>query len=155
MIKHVIENGMLIHKSVALEIKKKKKFKAEKGTIFKIIKVDKKQKILGGVVYEPDEVDTQGDYTDAKEIEKAMYRFMERYATDSKRIRINHQGKKYHFPIMEVFQAEGDGTKKGGQILKAGTWWLEIKVTNDAVWKMAENNEIEAFSMGGHSKARA
>jgi len=56
---------------------------------------------------------------------------------------------------MEVFQAEGDSTKKGGQILKAGTWWLEIKVTNDKIWEMIKNNEVEAFSMGGHSKARA
>lgn len=128
--------------------------KTEKGTMFKIMKVDKKQRILGGVIYEPNEVDTQGDYTDAKEIEKAMYRFMEKYATDTKRIRINHKGKRYHFPIMEVFQAEED-TTKGGQMLKKGTWWLEIKVTNDAIWKMAEKNEIEAFSMGGTSKAKA
>ena len=56
---------------------------------------------------------------------------------------------------MEVFQAEGDGTKKGGQILKAGTWWLEIKVTNDKIWEMAERREIEGFSMGGRSKAKA
>ena len=128
--------------------------KEEKQTIFKIIKVDKAQRILGGVIYEPDEVDTQGDFTDAKEIEKAMYRFMEKYATDTKRIKINHKGKRYHFPIMEVFQAEED-TVKGGQTLKKGTWWLEIKVTNDTIWKMAEKNEIEAFSMGGHSKAKA
>ncbi len=135
--------------------KKKISTKAKESTTLKILKVDKVQQIVGGVVYEPDEVDTQGDFTDAKEIEKAMYKFMERYATDSKRIRINHQGKKYHFPIMEVFQAEGDSTKKGGQILKAGTWWLEIKVTNDKIWEMIKNNEVEAFSMGGHSKARA
>lgn len=135
--------------------KKKAPTKKKESTTLKILKVDKAQQIVGGVVYEPDEVDTQGDFTDAKEIEKAMYKFMERYATDSKRIRINHQGKKYHFPIMEVFQAEGDSTKKGGQILKAGTWWLEIKVTNDKIWEMIKNNEVEAFSMGGHSKARA
>ena len=133
--------------------KKKAPAKTEKGATFKIIKVDKAQRILGGVIYEPDEIDSQNDYTDEKEIEKAMYRFMERYATDTKRIRINHKGKRYHFPIMECFQAEED-TIKGKQTLKKGTWWLEIKVTNDAVWKMAENNEIEAFSMGGSSKAR-
>lgn len=132
--------------------KKKVQIKKEGGATFKIMKVDKAQQIVGGVIYEPEEVDTQGDYTDAKEIEKAMYRFMEKYATDAKRIRINHKGKRYHFPIMEVFQAEGDGTKKGGEILKAGTWWLEVKVTNPTIWKMIENKELEGFSMGGTAK---
>lgn len=126
--------------------------KAQKQAMFKIIKVDKKQQIVGGIVYEPEVEDTQGDFTDAKEIEKAMYLFMEKYATDSKRIKINHKGKRYFFPIMEIFQAEGDGTKKGGQILKAGTWWLEIKITNKDIWQMVERKDLEGFSMGGTAK---
>lgn len=125
--------------------------KKEKGTMFKILKVDKKQQIVGGIVYEPDEIDTQGDFTDAKEIEKAMYRFMEKYATDSNRIKINHKGKRYHFPIMESYIPDED-TKKGGQILKAGSWWLMIKVTNKTIWKMIENKELEGLSMGGSAK---
>ena len=127
--------------------------KATKSAMFKIMKIDKARKILGGVIYEPNEIDTQDDYASEKEIGKAMERFMERYATNTKRIRINHQGKRYHFPIIECFQTEED-TTKGGQTLKKGTWWLEIKVTNDAIWKMAESNELEGFSMGGTSKAK-
>lgn len=123
----------------------------EKDTIFKIMKIDKKEQIIGGIVYEPDEVDTQGDYADAKEIEKAMYRFMEKYATDTKRARINHEGKRYHFPILECFQPEED-TIKGDKPLKKGSWWLMMKVTNKDIWNKIESGELEAFSMGGTAK---
>lgn len=210
MIKHIIENGMLVHKSAAPEIQLEKKLTAaqrtdyekesveirenakktkyphkfeaakwthpnghprcihcgdeeiedDKGkklpcekpvTKFNIIKIDKKQQIVGGVVYEPDEVDTQGDYADKKEIEKAMYRFMEKYATNTNRIRINHKGKKYFFPVIESFIPEQDITK-GGQKLKAGTWWLMIKITNDKVWADVESGALTGFSMGGRAK---
>lgn len=210
MIKHIIENGMLIHKSVTPEIQLEKKlsdaqrkecdaetdlirenakkakyphkFKAAefthpnghprciqcgdeqredaKGkelpcerpvTKFNIIKIDKKQQIIGGVVYEPDEIDTQGDYTNKKEIEKAMYRFMEKYATNTKRIRINHKGKKYFFPIIESFIPDHDITK-GGQKLKAGTWWLMIKVPDEKIWTEIEKGNLTGFSMGGRAK---
>jgi len=126
--------------------------KAEKSTVMKIIKVDKKKQIVGGIIYEPDEIDSQGEFTDAEEIEKAMEKFMEKYATDTNRIRINHKGKRYHFPIIECFQPEED-TKKGGEIIKKGAWWLEVKVTNPAIWKMIEDKELEGFSMGGTARA--
>ena len=210
MIKHIIENGMLIHKSMEPEIKLEKKlsdaqqkdyekeseqirentkkakyphkFEAAKWTHpnghprcihcgdeervdakdkqlpcerpvtkFTITKIDKKQQIVGGVVYEPDEVDTQGDYADKKEIEKAMYRFMEKYATNTKRIRINHQGKKLFFPIVESFIPDHD-TMKGDQALKAGTWWLMIKVTDEKIWNEIEKGTLTGFSMGGKAK---
>lgn len=117
-------------------------------TKFKIMKIDAKQQVIGGIVYEPDVVDTQGDYTDEKEIEKAMYRFMEKYATDTKRARINHEGKRYFFPILECFQPDED-TVKGDKPLKKGSWWLMMKVTNKDIWDKIESGELEAFSMGG------
>jgi len=120
-------------------------------TKFNIIKIDKKKQIVGGIVYEPDEVDTQGDYTDSKEIEKAQNRFMEKYATDTKRIRINHKGKKLFFPIIESFIPEHD-TMKGDKPLKAGTWWLMIKVTNANIWADIEAGKLTGFSMGGTAK---
>lgn len=119
---------------------------------FNILKVDKAKQIVGGIIYEPEEEDTQGDYTDAAEIEKAMYRFMEKYATNSKRIRINHEGKKYFFPILECFQPDHD-TIKGDQRLKAGSWWLMIKITNNKIWEDIESGKLTGFSMGGRAKA--
>jgi len=119
---------------------------------FTITKIDKKKQMVGGIIYEPDEVDTQGDYADEKEIEKAQERFMEKYATDTKRIRINHQGKKLFFPIIECFIPEHD-TIKGDKPLKKGAWWLMIKITNEAIWKDIEDGKLTGFSMGGTAKA--
>ena len=118
---------------------------------FKITKIDKAEQIVGGIIYAPDEVDSQGDYTNADEIRKAMYKFMEKYATDTKRIKIQHMGKSYYFPILEVFQPEED-TRKGDQTVKAGAWWLMLKVTNKAIWGLVEKGRLTGFSLGGTAK---
>jgi len=122
--------------------------KEDKEYFFKFYKQNKKKQIVGGIVYEPDAVDTQGDYTDAEEIQKAMYDFMEKYAKNSKRIKIGHKGATHTFPIMECFQPEHDITR-GGQTVKKGAWWLMLKVTDKAVWDDIEKNKITGFSMGG------
>lgn len=124
----------------------------QKSALFKIMKIDKKQHIVGGIVYEPDVVDSQGDMASKEEIEKAMYRFMEKYATQSNRIRIMHKGKMYYFPIMESFIPESDMTK-GGQTVKAGSWWLMVKVLNKQIWDQIESGKLTGFSMGGRAKA--
>lgn len=129
-------------------IPKKEKKPAEKVANFRIVKVDQAQQIVGGIVYEPNVVDTQGDYTDKESIQKALYGFMEKYYNDSKRIKVMHQGTPHSFPILECFQAEED-TKKGGQIIKAGGWWLMIKVTNADIWKGIVDGRFTGFSMGG------
>lgn len=127
--------------------------KAQKGTIFKIIKINKTKKLAGGIVYEPNTEDTQGDLASKEEIEKMMHGFMKRYATDTKRIKINHKGKRYFFPIIEAFIPEKD-IEKGGETIPAGAFWLMIHISNDKIWDMIERKELEGFSMGGHSKAR-
>jgi len=68
------------------------------------------------------------------------------------RIRINHMGKKYFFPIIESFLPEHD-TIKGDKPLKKGSWWLMIKVTNERIWKDIEDGKLTGFSMGGTAKA--
>lgn len=121
---------------------------------FRILKIDKKQHIVGGIVYEPRAVDSQGDWTDKTEIEEAMYGFMEKYAKDTKRIKVMHKGKPRFFPIVEVFQPDGD-IKKGGQTIKAGTWWMMVKVEDNEVWELIEKGELTGFSMGGRASAKS
>jgi len=123
---------------------------AEKSMMFKIYKLNKRKHLVGGVVYEPESVDSQGDYTDAEEIEKAIERFMEKYSKDPKRIRVNHEGQAYYFPIIECFQPETD-IKKGGKVVKAGSWWLMVKVTDNDIWQLIESGKLTGFSMGGRA----
>lgn len=131
----------------------KKSDKKSDELYFEIVKADKKKQIIGGIIYEPHEVDTQGDYTDAEEIQKAMYKFMaEKYFKDPNRIKINHKGRKHSFPILESFQPEED-TVKGEKVVKKGSWWLMIKVTSKTIWKDIEAGELSGFSMGGSATA--
>lgn len=121
------------------------------GFVFKIYKIDKKQQVVGGIVYEPDVIDSQGDYTDAKEIEKAMQKFMIKYADNTSRIKVSHKGKRYRFPIIESYIPEVD-TKKGGKTIRAGSWWIMIKIPNKYIWSGIEQGLYTGFSMGGSAK---
>jgi SAM-dependent methyltransferase len=120
----------------------------EKARFFKFIKINKKQQIVGGVIYEPMVEDSQGDYADAEEIQKAMYKFMEKYFMNQSRIKIMHKGKLHSFPILECFQPEED-TKKGKDIIKAGSWWVMIKIADKNIWQEVEKGVLKGFSMAG------
>ena len=120
--------------------------------MLKIVKADKRKQIVGGIIYEPFVEDTQGDWTTPDEIEKAMHGFMERYSRDPKRIKIEHEGKKYYFPILECFQPEVD-TIKDGKKIPAGAWWILIKVKDKNIWDAIERGELTGFSMGGKARA--
>jgi SAM-dependent methyltransferase len=121
--------------------------------LFRILKVDKKQHIVGGIVYSPRSVDSQGDWTDKTEIEQAMYTFMEKYAKNSSRIKVMHKGEPRYFPIIEVFQPEQD-TKKGDTVVKAGSWWMMVKVTEPEIWDLVEKGKLTGFSMGGRASGK-
>jgi hypothetical protein len=123
----------------------------ETGLALRIVKADKTLQIVGGIIYEPNRVDTQDDFTDTAEITKAMYGFMEGYSENPKRIKVMHQGKPYYFPILECYQPEED-TKKGKDIIKAGAWYITIKVKDPEIWDDIETGKLTAFSMGGSAR---
>lgn len=112
------------------------------------IEKKEKQHIVGGIIYEPDTVDSQGDQASAETIQDAMYEFMIKYAVDQSRININHRGKTYTFPIVEVFQPEQD-TKKGTEIVKAGAWYIALKIISSDIWKRIESGELTGLSLEG------
>ena len=118
---------------------------------FKILKVSEEMKLAGGIVYEPGKTDTQGDFTDDQEIEKMMIRFMEKYNNNTSRIKIEHQGSTYSFPIIESFVPEVP-TKKGTETIPAGAWFLTIKITDESIWKLVKSKELTGFSMGGWAR---
>jgi len=120
---------------------------------FQILKIDKKEHIVGGVVYEPLALDAQGDYTTAQEIREAMFRFMEKYAQNPRRIKVMHKGKSYFFPVLECFQPEVD-TMKGGKLVPAGSWWLMIRVRDKEIWQLIGEGKLTGFSMAGSARAR-
>ena len=112
-----------------------------------IMKVQPKEQIVGGVVYEPTVVDSQGDYTDEEEIRKAMYYFMEH----GQGIRFMHGNDTVRAQVIESYQAPAK-FKIGDQEIKKGTWWLSVKINDKKIWALVEKGDITGFSMGGSAQ---
>lgn len=116
---------------------------------FEIIKLDDEQRLVGGIVYEPDVVDSQGDSASAQEIEKAAHGFM----MESRVIGVMHKeaaGKRVD--IVESYIVR-EPHRIGNQLLKRGTWMLVVKVHDDALWEGVKSGKLTGFSMGGRAEA--
>jgi hypothetical protein len=118
------------------------------------LKSDSKQRYTLGVVYSPDEVDSQGDFTDAAEIEKACHGFMRRL--QGKKIKkgaLGHMHKDWSDDlgeIVECYCAPADMEIEGEQVAK-GTWLLGV-VWSEDMFQKVEAGEITGYSMGGTGK---
>ena len=111
---------------------------------FDLVKVDEDERIVGGIVYAPDTVDAQGDWTDATEIRKMMYLFMEEVQSFD----LMHEGTERDITILESFQPEVD-TLKGGKTVPAGSWFLTTRVNDDAIWQGINDGDITGYSIEG------
>ena len=107
--------------------------------------VDKEseKQVVYGVVYEPDVVDTQGDFMKADEIEKSAWEFM----SDFRNIDVGHDFNPGQGIPVESSIAPAD-FEVGGHIIKKGSWVLATKV-NDDVWKEIKDGGITSYSLAG------
>jgi len=115
--------------------------------MYRFTKIDDEEQIVGGVVYSPNEEDSDGDWTDAEEIWKALKTWM----LDGHDLRINHKGHAANTDLVECFQAEGTGTVKGGEPVPDGAWFIAVRVGDDRVWKAIKDGAITGFSMAGRA----
>jgi len=110
-----------------------------------IKKFDEEKGIVYGIVYSPDEVDTQGDSANAGEIEKAAYDFMENLR--------NCEVDKQHSEINEnAFVAESWLVRKNDDLFpkeKNGSWAVGIKLKDDELKKEVKDGKITGLSMFG------
>ena len=113
-----------------------------------IKKFDNKKGIVYGIVYAPDEVDTQGDLAKADEIEKASQNFMRNLS--------NHNVDKQHsFEKEDAFVSESWIVRKNDELFpdeKQGAWAVAIKVESDELKKEIEDGNITGLSMAGSAK---
>jgi hypothetical protein len=107
------------------------------------------EQIVTGVVYEPNETDTQGDYSTAEEIMKAAYSFME----NGQQFQMNHAGKDVEAVVLENYLAPV-AFDIGEEHIKKGTWILTSRVKDIDIWKRIKSGEITGYSMRGTAMAR-
>jgi len=111
----------------------------------KIKKSDDEQGIIYGIVYAPNEVDTDGDYTDVDEILKASYAFMKSRFT-------NNVDKDHSFEVEKAFVAESWIVKENDSIFPdepVGSWAVGIKLEDEELKKGVKDGDIAGISMAG------
>jgi len=111
-----------------------------------LIKGNAAQQIVFGIVYEPDEVDAQGDTTTANEIEKACYYFME----NSQTFKVSHRGEPVKVQVLENYIAPVDFVV-GGRPVKKGSWLLTVRVLDKVVWNRIESGDLQGYSLAGYA----
>lgn len=105
---------------------------------------DDDERIVVGVVYEPDEEDTQGDYATAEEIRTAAYSFMENGQT----YHVMHKGVAVNIGVLESYLAPVEFAV-GEEIVKKGTWMLTSRIIDADMWADIKSGKLAGYSMGG------
>ncbi|MCY7823848.1 XkdF-like putative serine protease domain-containing protein [Bacillus inaquosorum] len=144
-------NAKITHISYVDKAANQKQFffmKSEKQPDFqKEIKVLAKeadeQKLVYGIVYEPDTVDAHGDFMTAAEIEKAAHGFLK----DAREIDKQHDFQGGVGEVVESYVAPAD-FEMNGETIKKGSWVLVTKAS-DEVWEQIKKGEITGYSMAG------
>lgn len=118
----------------------------------RILKADEPERIVLGVVMEPDEKDTQGDQQTAEEIEKASNWFMEK----AQRVMIitdeNHDDDDFEVVLLQNFLAPVDMIVNT-EIIKKGTWLQAVRLDEDT-WEKVKSGELTGFSVDGSARKK-
>jgi len=104
------------------------------------------QKLVYGIVYEPNVVDSQGDLMSEAAIEKAAHKFL----SDFRQIDQQHNFSEGAGVPVESYIMPADGTI-GNQFIKKGTWILVTKAS-DEVWEKIQDGTYTGYSLAGRAK---
>ncbi len=124
--------------------------KAEDGqaaftTYGRIIKADADNHYVTGIVYEPMEEDSHGNFMTEEEITKAAYYF----AKNGDKVDLQHSFEPLDgATVVENWIAKAD-FEIDGEAIQKGTWLMTVEVADESVWEGIEKGEITGFSMGG------
>jgi len=105
---------------------------------------DDDERIVFGIVYEPDVEDTQGDQATAEEIRKAAYSFME----NGQIYKVMHKGIAVEICVLETYLAPVE-FQIGGEMIKKGTWVLGSRIPKGELWADIKSGDYTGYSMGG------
>lgn len=110
-----------------------------------IAKADNAQKLVYGVVLEPETVDAHQDKISEDEIQKSAHGYLVNYAI----VRKQHD-KISDADVVESYIAPCDFELEG-QTVKKGSWIMVTKVHDDATWEEIQKGEITGYSVWGYA----
>lgn len=110
----------------------------------KFAKSDVELGVVYGIVYAPNDIDTQGDSASADEIRKAAYNFMQK--SNVYTIDVEHD-----MTPINAYICESWIVKKGDAFFGEcpGAWAVGIKIEDENLRKAVKNGEINGLSMYG------
>lgn len=111
----------------------------------KIAKSDGERGVIYGIVYSPDEVDSQGDTASSDEIQKAAYLFMKERNT-------LNVDKNHDFVNKDAFIAESWIVRKGDPVFPdetKGAWAVAVQLESEELKEAVKKGEIAGLSMAG------
>ncbi len=106
-------------------------------------KTNSTKHILKGVVYKPNEVDSQGDWMSSETIEEMAYLFMKKSAMGQ--VDTYHNSELIPAYICESYIAQ----KTDPDGYPEGSWIVAIKVEDPEVWDQIENGTLGGLSLAG------
>ena len=111
-----------------------------------------KRGLVFGIVYEPDKVDSHGDFTDALEIERAAHDFLPRAM-----INLEHADNHPDVEVVESYIARSGFVLDGSEErVRKGSWVLVTRVNDMNLRKKIEDGEYTGYSLEGYANvARA
>ncbi|MDC7795011.1 XkdF-like putative serine protease domain-containing protein [Bacillus altitudinis] len=144
-------NAKITHVSYVDKAANQKQFffmKSEKQPDFQkeikvLAKADDVQRLVYGIVYEPNVADAHGDFMTPEEIEKAAHGFLK----DAREIDKQHDFQGGVGEVVESYIAPSD-FEMGGEVIKKGSWVLVTKAS-DEIWEQIQKGEITGYSMAG------
>lgn len=126
-------------------LKKAEYGKAAFTTYGRIVKADADNHYVTGIVYEPMEEDSHGNFMTEEEITKAAYWF----AKNGDKVDLQHSFEPLDgATVVENWIAKAD-FEIDGEAIQKGTWLMTVEVADESVWEGIEKGEITGFSMGG------
>jgi len=110
------------------------------------------ERVVTGVVLQPETVDAQGDIYSAEVVKEAAYRYLADY---NHRTRTGYMHKEFgrDLDLVESWVTREEA-KFGSQQVKKGSWMMSQRVNDDAAWEKVKAGEINGFSIGGVARAQ-
>lgn len=119
--------------------------KATYEKVISIAKNDEERGVIYGIVYSPDEIDTQGEFANANEISKAAYAFM-------KGLNGSNVDREHNFKPDGAYVAESWLVREGDALFKSekvGSWAVAIQLESEELKEAVKKGEIAGISMAG------
>jgi len=115
------------------------------ATFHKLQKNEQKH-IVYGIVYAPEQEDSQGDIADAETIEKASQEFM-------KHLNLHHIDRQHNQEFQQAYVVENWIVRQGDELFgeDVGSWAMGIKIEDEFLWERCLSGDITGLSLYGEA----